>query len=467
MLTLLPNKNRIAQKRGTICAILLWLSNSKSGVGEAIGQIDGIELANAGGEKPVPEWIEIPFGNWDHRLGMQVFDQGSAEEIIANFRKLGSRSKGLPFYEGHPDVDPARWPDKSAKGWIKEMALSNDGLRLKVVWNAAGQDLVANEKYAYFSPTWGCLPVSGRSGAYRPIRLRSVGLVNEPNIGVMPLTNEQTTKGHPTMPPWLLELLGLKPEATEEEAQSALAERLNGLATATASNEKLIINLSALGSILVNELPEGSDEDQDRASFLAWMHELLGTDPATGVAGLKAILQDKVEKAGHIDRVKQARQVVNAAQQQHHDAYQRLEQSMTNEQTARTTAETELANARAAFTAERSARAELLIANLISTGKLRKADAQAKTTELANAGDGFDALVTTLTNAAPVLPTGSALTANLGNRKEASEASATVLELVNERMAETHEDYRTAFNQVKKAKPELFASMKQPAKAAK
>lgn len=465
MLTLFRQKNRIAQKTGGFANVLCWLANSKDGSEETEVTLDGIELANETGEKAVPEWIEIPLGNHDHRVAMQVFDKAGAEEMLTNFRSLGARSKGLPIYEGHPDVDPKRWPDKSAKGWIKEMELTNSALRLRIKWNAAGHDLVANEKYAYFSPTWGCVAIQGRAGALRPIRLRSVGLVNEPNIGVMPLTNEQS-KGTPTMPPWLLELLGLPADTTEEQLRDALATRLKAVADAALANETALGHLAGLAAILVNEMPE-NDESQDRADFLAWMHELLGTDPATGVDGLKTALQDKVTKAGHIERVQKARGILNLAARNHSDAYQQLETAMSNEQTARTTAETELANARNAFSAERTARAELVISNLISAGKLRKADADAKLTELSNAGEGFDALVTTLSNASPVLPTGAAHTANLGSRKGTSEESQTVIELVNERMSEKGEDYRTAFNQVKKEKPELFAAMKQPATATK
>ena len=473
VITLPENENRFAarcsefaKRSGTRShqSKVLWLANAAN-PSETSVTLNGIELSNSTEEKPVPDWIEIPLGNHDHRVALQVFDKESAEQIIANFRSLGKRSKGLPFYEGHPDVDPARWPDRSAKGWIKDMALTDTALRLKVVWNAAGHDLVANEKYAYFSPTWGCLPVQGRSGALRPIRLRSVGLVNEPNIGVMPLTNEQS-KGTPTMPPWLLELLGLSADATEEQLRDAIAAKLKAAQDAALANESLQGAFAALGAILLNEAPEG-DQAEDRADFLAWMHELLGTDPATGMDGLKTALADKVTKAGHVERVQKAQGIARLAHRQHMEARDQLEATLNNEQTARTTAETELANVRTAFTAERTARAELVVSNLISSGKLRKADAEAKTTELCNAGDGFDALATTLSNASPVLPTGAAATANLGSRKGTSETSATVLELVNERMTDAGEDYRTAFNKVKKDKPELFAAMQQPATATK
>ena len=464
MLTLIPHKNQSAEKRGRIAEPLRWLANSKTAPVETDLTANGLELTNATEEKPVPEWIEIPLGNHDHRAGMQVFDRESAEAIIANFKSLGNRSKGVPFYEGHPDVNPERWPDKSAKGWIKEMELTNSALRLRVKWNAAGNALIANEEYAYFSPTWGCLPVKGRSSAYRPIRLRSVGLVNEPNIGVMPLTNEQT-KGKPTMPPWLLKLLGLEPDATEEEAEAALAARLKAVADVTTANESTQGAFATLGAILIESFSNEGDESEDRTDFLKWMHEMLGTDPATGVAGLKAALQDKVEKAGSVERVQKATGIHRAAIQNLEDAHRNLQETLSNEQTAHTSAETELANAREAFAAERKLRAGLVVENLISGGKLRKADSEAKLTELVNAGEGFDALVTTLSNASPVLPTGAAQTANLGKRKETSEHAAEVSILVNERMTEHHEDYRVAFNKVKKARPELFEAMKQPAKA--
>lgn len=275
------------------------------------------------------------------------------------------------------------------------------------------------------------------------------------------------------MPPWLLKLLGLADDASEETVQSSLAEKLKAAAESTKANEAA----AALGLILVNAAapaadPEPDDEAKDRADFTGWMHELLGTDPATGVDGLKTALAEKVAKAGHMEKVKKTGDDLNKARDKHYKARSEMETALGNEQTARTTAETNLSNettartaAETAFANERKSRTELIVGGLIAAGKLRKADADAKLTELCNAGENFDSTVKTLENAAAVLPTGEAATKDLGKRKGTSATQATVLELVNERMTKTGEDYDRAFAFVRKDKAELFASMQQPAKA--
>jgi hypothetical protein len=351
-------------------------------ISEFIGE--AVELTNQVADlKTPPDWIEIPFGNHDHKEGLQVLDRESAEAIVANFHEeqssKGKRFAGLPVYIGHPD-HPAfadTYKDKAAKAWIKEIALAPDALRLRTRWNASGRDLVANEEYKYFSPTWGALPIAGRSAAYRPVRLKSVGLTNEPNIGVMPLTNEKEIPMQ-TLPPWLVKLLGLADDATEEHVKEKLAEVMKKL--------------------------------------------------------------DESENA-------------NAVQ-------------LANEQTARTAAETAREAAEVAFANERKARCELLVANAIAQGRLTLADKERTLTELANAApESFTARAAELASRPPVLKTGAAHTAHLGQRKESSDAATAVLTLVNARMDQNREDYDTAFARIRKEKPELFANMKQPANA--
>lgn len=211
---------------------------------EFIGETIALCNQSAEGKTP-PEWIEVPFGNHDHREGLQVLDRESAEAIVESFReeKASKRFAGLPIYVGHPD-HPAfadAYKDKSAKAWIKEIALAPGALRLRTHWNASGRHLVANEEYKYFSPTWGAIPIAGRSAAYRPVRLKSVGLTNEPNIGVMPLTNEKETPMQ-TLPPWLVKLLGLADDATEEHVKEKLAEVMKRLDESEKANALQLAN---------------------------------------------------------------------------------------------------------------------------------------------------------------------------------------------------------------------------------
>lgn len=184
-----------------------------------------------------PEWVEIPYGHHDHKNGMQIFDRESAEQIVANFKSLlGERTfGGLPWYVGHPDVAEFAnaYKDRSARGWVKNMEATDAGLRLRVKWNAAGEAVIANEEFKYFSPVWGCSPVPGKARQFRPARMKSVGFTNEPNIGVMPLSNANEKTNNNMDLKKLAALLGLDPEtATEESCTTALNALLEAGKTA-------------------------------------------------------------------------------------------------------------------------------------------------------------------------------------------------------------------------------------------
>ena len=426
--------------------------------------------------KSAPEWIKIPFGDHDHQRGMQKFDEAAGSEMMANFNaekaERGKRFKGLPIYMGHPDhpVASERSDDKRARGWVREMRLANDGLEVKTDWNPLGKSEVEGEEVAYFSPVWGTLRIANSARDFKPVRLRSIGLTNDPNIeGVMPLTNEKQPKENPmNLPPWLLAMLGFAEDSTPTEDE--LKAKLNRM---TAANEAT----GALGLLaLSNAEALNDDQAQDKADFQAWMHELLGTDPATGEAGLKTALQDKVTKAGHVDKIKKTRDDLNKAYRKHDEARGALEQTLGNEKSARTTAETDLANEKAArekigidFTNERTARIRLFVSGLIEKGRVLLADKDRVETDLANtAPDQLDAALTTLANRAPVLKTqGTLLTENLGNRKETGSANHAFVTLVNERMTQAKEDFETAWAKVKATGQglALFNEMKQPASA--
>lgn len=194
-------------------------------------------------ESGAPEWIEIPYGEHMHSNGMQLFDREAADLICANFRSdlVGILRGGVPFYVGHPDV-PAfanTYKDKSARGWVKQVEATDKALRLRVKWNTAGESLIANEEYKFFSPVWSAQPVPGRAKTYRPARLRSVGLTNEPNLPVEPLTANEQLSDQMNVPEWLLTMLGLKPEATEDEIKAAVQALLDKLKAAEELPKKM------------------------------------------------------------------------------------------------------------------------------------------------------------------------------------------------------------------------------------
>lgn len=209
-------------------------------------------LAMAEDGRPA-EWLQIPYGDHHHALGViQRLNRPSAEVLVSNFKSiassLGRLFGGSPIYIGHPD-DPAfsnQFSDRKSYGWVLDMEARADGLYIKPKWGAAGLELLSNAHFKWFSPRWGCKPLPGVRAnglpVVEPVKWVSLGLTNDPNIqGIPPLANEtQQTEGATAMREQLIALLGLAPDATDEQiiaAATQLKEASAAGATAVA-NEK-------------------------------------------------------------------------------------------------------------------------------------------------------------------------------------------------------------------------------------
>jgi phage I-like protein len=290
------------------------------------------------------DWLKVPYGDHPHALGLQRLDRAAAEELAANFRGFGARLGrlfgGAPIYIGHPD-DPRlanQFPDRKAYGWIMAIEARDDGLYLQPKWGAAGQDLLANAHYKWFSPFWGCRNDGLENGRaiLRPVRLVSIGLTNTPNIeGIPPLANEDATqptpKGEPPVnrtdlikalglpenadDPAILaaikavqdELAALKAKAAESEsarqdaanektaraaAESALAnEKSARIAERKARIELLLDNAQAAGKFTPAQRPQwAADLDKDfegKSLELANAKPVLNTRPRTDSLGTR------------------------------------------------------------------------------------------------------------------------------------------------------------------------------------
>jgi hypothetical protein len=156
----------------------------------------------------------------------QHFGPEEAREMAANFRSLAARIgrlfRGAPIYIGHPDVDPARWPDERRLGGLRDLEARDDGLYAQAEWNSLGQDNLREGFWIYPSPHWDA--PRGRP-AFRPDRLLSVGLTNMPRIAESePVANAETTnQDTDTMNRQAIcQALGLAPEATDEEILAAI-----------------------------------------------------------------------------------------------------------------------------------------------------------------------------------------------------------------------------------------------------
>ena len=365
------------------------------------------------------KWLLIPYANAPitvkRKRYIQCLNLANAEEIVRRFHswrgKITRQFGGLPFYIGHPDVEAFanEHTDTKAYGWIKDMEARHDGLAILVDWSEAGQLLLANAHYKWFSPYF-----LGRANGEvdgvpvaEPLWLASCGLTNQPNWPVYPLANEDNNKGGSMeLLQRLIAILGLEGGATEDDVVSAFAKLVEAARKIKEAVEAKWDAEDAAREALPNEMP--IDEAIGKVLVLVGDGEL----------ALANTTAAKTE----------------------------LETSLAAEKEARTAAEE-------SFKTERKARVLLLVNEAVTDGKVLPADKDRWVTELE---ENFDKKSLALANARRVLKVDRE-TGDLGSRSSKTMAKQDqILELVNEKQEKTGKSYDDAWLAVKKEHPELF-----------
>jgi phage I-like protein len=134
-----------------------------------------------------PEWIQIlPLGTVELHDGREPFqvDRESLERVLQAHRK---KQLDLVVDYEHQSLSGERAP---AAGWIKELAVREDGLWARVEWTAAARQYLEQREYRYFSPV-----LRLEENNRRPRELLHVGLTNTPAIrGLTPLAAKGLTE---------------------------------------------------------------------------------------------------------------------------------------------------------------------------------------------------------------------------------------------------------------------------------
>ncbi len=203
--------------------------------------------------------IRVPYGTWDYGTkkledGRSIFftqtlDRRGAQAIAGEVSaKIAKNEKGVPVYWGHPDVPELahKYPDKRAKGWIVKAEATDDALLLTVDW----LDEKPTEGFGWFSPFWkGSITPTGEGRASMAVdSIQSVALINTPNIEEFRLANELQDTDNPADIGHkekeqdmdrnkLIQMLGLKPEATDEEIFAAIGKLKTDAADASTKLE--------------------------------------------------------------------------------------------------------------------------------------------------------------------------------------------------------------------------------------
>ena len=121
--------------------------------------------------------VLCPYGEWQHTKGMQVVDEESARRMKRS--AIWSPMTQIPIYIGHPDDIPSKRKPK-AVGQIKRICRTHDGIAVVATYSEQIYADVVSGKFSAMSPRWQMEHIDGEK--YRPIKLISVGLTNNPNI---------------------------------------------------------------------------------------------------------------------------------------------------------------------------------------------------------------------------------------------------------------------------------------------
>lgn len=186
--------------------------------------------------KEAPAEIQIaPLGEFEDAYGRKFrITQEDVQNILAN---AGAKTNELVIDYEHQTLSGSEAP---AAAWVKKLIdKTKEGIWAVVDWTERAKQYLQNKEYRYLSPVL-LARTKDADGYYHPEMLHSAALTNTPQIdGMVPIVNRNCgkcainphgrdtahrvpTENKEVEMEKLLELLGLKPEATEDEAVLAL-----------------------------------------------------------------------------------------------------------------------------------------------------------------------------------------------------------------------------------------------------
>ncbi len=121
--------------------------------------------------------VLCPFGEWNHSRGLQIVDEESAR--LMKRSATWSSISCIPIYIGHPDENPSIKRPKIV-GKIKKIHRTQDGIVVVAAYTSEGYNNITSGKFSAMSPRWQMANLG--NGRFRPTKLISVGLTNNPNI---------------------------------------------------------------------------------------------------------------------------------------------------------------------------------------------------------------------------------------------------------------------------------------------
>lgn len=245
----------------------------------------------ADSENTVPEWIQVlPMGNTRANDTDLLVDDQALKDMLVDFQ--GRKNDLVLDYE-HQTLDGVEAP---AAGWIVELEARPDGLWAKVDWTDRGHGYVSAREYRYISPV-----VFVDEKTSRCYRLQSAALTNNPAIdGMQPVAAKEEKGGNDNMDllTKLIELLGLAPEATEDEAVGAVQLLLTSGGEGTVTEETITEAIDQAVEEAVGETMDNIEE------VLIEVEDAVSSGDTVAVAKAKTKFSRVVAKAKNKDAYK-------------------------------------------------------------------------------------------------------------------------------------------------------------------
>lgn len=236
----------------------------------------------------VPTEVKIlPLGHVISRKGDFDVDEESFRLMQQHFKDRGIDI--VVDYE-HQTLDDVQAP---AGGWIKELYKGEDAIIAKIEWTPKAAEYLKNKEYKYLSPV-----VLTRKIDKKAVLLHSVALTNTPAIdGMFPiinavdidtLMNDKEGDNKIMDLEKLIQLLGLAPDATEEDVTKALAELQKEADKAAKAETEIVANKTVLELL---ELKEDAKTEDVTAKIMSF--KTGGDTLVADVLALKEKLQKK------------------------------------------------------------------------------------------------------------------------------------------------------------------------------
>lgn len=175
------------------------------------------------------DWIRVvPVGDFPyHHNGPHKITSDDIERMAENFN---NRSVDLLFDIDHESL----WGNTKAVAWSDEVEAREDGLYAKYpTFTPAGEQLVENREYRYFSPVYRT-ETTDKNGDEIGATVVSVAITNTPymdnhEIDTIRNSNHEDEEGIVGFSAEFLEALGLEEGATAEQVQSAVLAKISEL----------------------------------------------------------------------------------------------------------------------------------------------------------------------------------------------------------------------------------------------